>query len=329
MTAAGEIRKGIVNGNLGIRDHKPAPRLGEFLDQEFLPYARARHKAKPKTLDYYHYGCVQLKASKIKLVPLDEITEADVARYIDEHQGWTPSGINQGLRTLRRALRLAFEWRKIERRPTISLCANENMRDKVLTPAEDKAYLAAAKEPWKTMAIIMLEIGLRPGEVFALRCENLDWDAPLVKITSGKSKAAKRDLPMTDALYTALRAYWESTGSKATGWLFASPVKKGRPYNQKMVADWHAAALKKADLAEFDPYCLRHTALTRLAEHCKNPYALAAIAGHSSITMTFRYIHPQKAEIRKMFEEKSGLKIGHAMRRSILKTVGEADEVKL
>jgi len=55
----------------------------------------------------------------------------------------------------------------------------------------------------------------------------------------------------------------------------------------------------------FEPYCLRHTALTRLGEHC-DAFTLAKIAGHSSITITQRYCHPQADAIERAFLKLSG-----------------------
>jgi site-specific recombinase XerD len=53
---------------------------------------------------------------------------------------------------------------------------------------------------------------------------------------------------------------------------------------------------------DFVPYVLRHTALTRLGEKAGgNVFALASIAGHSSITVTQRYIHPQADTINRIF----------------------------
>jgi integrase len=118
-----------------------------------------------------------------------------------------------------------------------------------------------------------------------------------LRVTSGKSQAVKRDLPMTAAVYDAVAGYLKRTGKRKSGWLFESPKFKGRHYSQKLAHDWHHAALKKAGLESFEPYCLRHTTLTRLAKHCRNPYAVAKAAGHSSIVMTYRYIHPEKEEI--------------------------------
>jgi hypothetical protein len=48
-------------------------------------------------------------------------------------------------------------------------------------------------------------------------------------------------------------------------------------------------------------YCLRHTALTRLAEAGVDAFTLARIAGYSSITITQRYCHPQADAIERAF----------------------------
>lgn len=52
----------------------------------------------------------------------------------------------------------------------------------------------------------------------------------------------------------------------------------------------------------FEPYTLRHTALTNLGEHCV-AYTLARIAGHSSVTITERYVDPQAEAIERAFEK--------------------------
>jgi site-specific recombinase XerD len=46
---------------------------------------------------------------------------------------------------------------------------------------------------------------------------------------------------------------------------------------------------------------MRHTALTRLAEAGCDAFTLARIAGHSSITITQRYCHPQADAIERAF----------------------------
>jgi len=96
--------------------------------------------------------------------------------------------------------------------------------------------------------------------------------------------------------------------------------------NEALEAAGMADAEKKAG-ESLVPYHLRHSALTRLAENCPNPYALAAAAGHSSITMTYRYVHPQKREIWAAFAAKSGHRIGHSSRVAKFQVL-KSDEVE-
>jgi len=62
----------------------------------------------------------------------------------------------------------------------------------------------------------------------------------------------------------------------------------------------HAPVIKSG-LKPFEPYCLRHSALTRLGEAGCDTFTLAKIAGHSSIIITQRYIHPQADAIQRAF----------------------------
>jgi integrase len=48
-------------------------------------------------------------------------------------------------------------------------------------------------------------------------------------------------------------------------------------------------------------YDLRHTFLTRLGEVNTDPFTIQRIAGHSSITMTQRYVHPTPERLEDAF----------------------------
>jgi integrase len=80
----------------------------------------------------------------------------------------------------------------------------------------------------------------------------------------------------------------------------------------------HTKALKDSGVLPFVPYVLRHTALTRLGKSTNGDvFALARIAGHSSITITQRYVHTQADTIDGIFtraveakQEKARLGVG-------------------
>ena len=60
------------------------------------------------------------------------------------------------------------------------------------------------------------------------------------------------------------------------------------------------------EVKRFEPYCMRHTALTNLAAVGCDTFTLAKIAGHSSITITQRYVHPQSDAIERAFAKMAG-----------------------
>ena len=107
-------------------------------------------------------------------------------------------------------------------------------------------------------------------------------------------------LPMTPHVYALLQARYEAAGQPAEGWLFPSTSSEGH-FNGDAAKEQHARALKNSGVDRFEPYILRHTALTNLAKKGADAHTLARIAGHSSIVITMRYVHPQADAIERAF----------------------------
>jgi integrase len=157
------------------------------------------------------------------------------------------SRINCGLRTLRRALNLAFEWGKLERPVKITIAKGERQRDRVLSDAEWGKYIVECPQPWCDVAIIIRGTGMRPGEAFSLRWENvyLNGSAGLVQITEGKTKAARRMLPMVPAVHAALKARKEAAGNPEEGWVFPASSREGH-LNKDTAKDQLGCAAQRA-----------------------------------------------------------------------------------
>jgi len=142
----------------------------------------------------------------------------------------------------------------------------------------------------------------------------LNGSGGLIQIAEGKTKAARRLLPMVPEVYAALQARWEAADKPTEGWVFPSGSREGH-FNKDTAKDQHQKALDDSKVKEFEPYCLRHTALTRLAESGCDAFTLARIAGHSSITITQRYCHPQAEAVELAFARVSGgHKTGHSQK---------------
>ena len=86
---------------------------------------------------------------------------------------------------------------------------------------------------------------------------------------------------------------------------------------QPSAKQWHAKALAtlvkvhkedpsaNPEVRPFEPDCLRHTFGTRMAPKC-DVFTLARIMGHSSITISQRYCHPQFDAVERPFAQMAG-----------------------
>jgi integrase len=312
-------RASLANGLVGIRERKPAPTLADFLKNDFLPFAETKHAGKPLTLRYYKQGRDMLVKSTLGGLRLDEITNQRAQEFARQRSELSPSGINRGLRTLRRALNLAFAWGKLEKPCKLTLAAGEHQRDRVLTEKEIQKYLEACPQPWKDCAVLILDEGFRPAEVFALQWPHVSFENIAIQIADGKSRAARRVLPMTPRVQAVLLERWEAAGKPNAGFIFPSAGKCGH-FDQNVAKDQHARALEGSGVTAFVPYTLRHTSLTRLGEKAGGDiFVLARIAGHSTISVTQRYIHPQADAINRVFAAslpKVGTQLGTARKSS-------------
>jgi integrase len=293
------------------------PTLRDFLKNRFLSDAETRHKAKPATYRYYKQSSDMLIRSALANLRLDELTEEHAQVYAAEFRHLSPSGINRGLRTLRRALNLAFKWNVIDKPVRVELAKGEVQRDRVLTAEELTAYISKCLQPWRDCAVIIADEGMRPGEVFALQWQHVllsegESETGMIQVSDGKSKAARRILPMTPAVYRLLKARREAVGAPKAGWIFPNGSREGHLTVDGIAKAQHKKALEESGVAPFPPYTLRHTALTRLgAASGGDVFALARIAGHSSIAITQRYVHPQAETIDRVFAKALRLQESH------------------
>jgi integrase len=337
-----KIRAELAEGNFGILQKKAAcPTLGDFLTNDFWPFIEGKFNDRPNTQTYYEYG-KNLEESGLAKLGLDEISDQHAALFAAHRGKWSPSTVNCALRTLRRALNLAEVWKKLDRAPKITLATGERQRERVLTDEEMKEYLMACAQPWRDVATIMYCLGLRPSEIYTLRWEQIRLtDQGFIQITKGKSKAARRTLPIVPAVHKILASRHRGQAYPLEGWVFTSQSKSGHleqgsAKNQhlravKAVNKTSAEAAKRAGVAEpevklkpFAPYCIRHTALTNLASQC-DTFSLKTIAGHSTITITQRYVHPQAEAIseafKKLAERQNGVTDGGDNTKSLVSDI--------
>jgi integrase len=70
---------------------------------------------------------------------------------------------------------------------------------------EQQSYLSKASPVLHDVAILMLETGMRPEEVYTLRPENVDLLKGHLQVPQGKTAAARRMLRLTSSACDVVR----------------------------------------------------------------------------------------------------------------------------
>jgi integrase len=215
---------------------------------------------------------------------------------------------------LRRALNLAVEWHVIDAAPKIKALGGERRRERVVTGEEEARYLAFASEPLASVAILLADTGMRPEECFRLRWESLIWlngRNGTLRVTHGKTAAARRVLPMTSKVRNMLENRWIVAGKPEEGWIWPARTRSGH-IEPNSIYGQHLAALQASNVRPFVLYSLRHTFLTRLGASGCDAWTLARIAGHSSVAISSRYVHPSEDAVFEAMSRLGGHKTGHS-----------------
>lgn len=325
-------RTSLAKGEVGIRDKKMVPTLAEFGEKRFAPWAQSATCEKT-WLDYYRPGLRVIgKYKPFASLRLDEITSERASDFAAwrQAQGLQPSSVNSSLQVLRRILHLAVEWGAIEKAPKIKLLPGERRREHVVGDTEEARYLAAAAGLLASVATVLADTGMRPDECYRLRWEAITWingrNGTLL-VTHGKTTAARRVLPMTPRVRALLQARWEGAGRPSEGWIWPAPTRTGH-VDRSSLKKQHKKALRLSGVRPFVLYSLRHTFLTRLGASGCDAWTLARIAGHSSVAISARYVHPSEATVLAAVERLGGHKTGHSSEISV-GTPSLADAVTL
>jgi integrase len=99
----------------------------------------------------------------------------------------------------------------IDSTPKIQLLTGETRRERVVSPEEEKAYLAVASPLFKDVATLLFDTGMRPDELHRMQWQEITWTGArhgTILITTGKTAAARRQIPMTKRV----REVWSLAG---------------------------------------------------------------------------------------------------------------------
>jgi integrase len=238
---------------------------------------------------------------------LAKLEHADVRAWIADlsASGLAPATVAKAHQILAKVLRSGVDDRRLAANPAdrVPLPRIEREEVRFLTAAEVHALADAIDQRYRALVLLGAYGGLRLGEVFGLRWQNVDLLRRRVRVTeicievSGqvifgppKTKASIRTVPLpnvvTGELATLTTPNPEPDALVLTG-ARGAPLRAGLFRQRFWYPAVHAAGLHPLRLHD-----LRHTAVALWIAAGANPKEIAARAGHSSVvTVLDRYGH--------------------------------------
>ena len=201
------------------------PRFQSWVDESHLLKAASKR--------YYRDGIAVLSRSSLAYVPLGAI-KADVVDTTTLHElsgaETSPHLSNSALATLRRLLNKAKLWADLRDAPQVKLRAAQGRTALITGEIEDKLLaqlqkpethpcLRADRETLVDIYLMMHDAGMLTSEAASARVELIDWEGKRLFNPGGKSKKAKRWIPLSDRLVSRLRVRCQG---RAKGCVFPS-----------------------------------------------------------------------------------------------------------
>ena len=252
------------------------------------------------TRKFYRNGWRLLRATPVVDTRVNEIT-GDCAEQL-KFPGSTANA-NCALRTLRRMLHKAEEWRMIGHAPKIKMMKEHGPHLRLDDEAERKLLEGAHACTWRRrtfelvrdIVILMRDTGMRnQRELYRMRIENLDWQHRVIFVPDSKTPEGRRLVPMSRRVLELLRV---RCGTRSEGWLF--PSKRAASGHLRSIDRLFRQARRQADLPkELVLYCARHDYGTRVLTRTGNLAAVMKTMGHRDVKTATHYQHPELDVVR-------------------------------
>ena len=289
------IKAEIISGEYEKKEEKN-PFVSQLRDaywQWYESHSRARKRSKET-----HLGRLNLLRKFFGRLRADEVTWFTVENYKSRRlkEGVSKKTINKELKILKsvynRAKKLGLYKGDPPRIDMFKEEGDERLR--YLLPEEAERLIRACPEWFRPVVVFALNTGLRAGEIFSLRWENIDFENRVIRIESTRTKTKEvYTVPMNDVVHELLLKIKEAQVENGVdhGYVFTS--SKGLPYKyeDRTYRRVFVNACKKAGIEDLRFHDLRHTFASWVAMNSKDIYAVQRLLNHKDLRMTKRYAH--------------------------------------
>lgn len=212
----------------------------------------------------------------------------DFERVVAEQQakGNSLRTINRVMQTTNRVLKLAVDWKMLDKAPRLPSFDEPIGRIRVITPEEERTitdWCLANLPEMAEFIVAMIDTGLRRGEIVNRTLLVHDRKRTMVSLKDSKGKL-QRSVPLTPRADEAL-----------TAWL-ARPALTVDQIEYRW-SKLRAACGFQGD-KEFVIHALRHTCCTRLIQQGMDTARVQLFMGHKDIKTTLLYTHLSVEDLR-------------------------------
>lgn len=156
----------------------------------------------------------------------------------------------------------------------------------------DNAPFAHVAVPWLRLAYFT---GFRPGDLFGLRWEHVDWQQHQIRKVIEKTAAhhdKPQTFPLSPAAESTLAQWWDQHGKPQTGYVFKSERTGGRMDKHSMQRPWARIKERGSLPTEIDIYTLRHNFASQLIKAGTDLFTVSKLMAHTDIKTTIdNYSH--------------------------------------
>lgn len=287
---------------------------------------------KPLTLDRLKVSFKMLRKYQIAEVKVCDLRSLDIQRYINElvEDGYSLSTIRKQYNLITAYWKWAMSQNVTHtpiylgvELPSVDVLRIAQRDVSAYSKRDQELIMERTKtleKPQYGAVVLMLEAGLRIGEVLALSWDDILWQKKAVRIhrtlirmsseattyiqDSAKSRSSRRTIPLSE---TALEVLQKLKLRKIhSDLVFARPDNPRLPYSYSSI-EFHVRQLcKDLEISYLGLHAFRHTFATNCYERGCDVKILSKLLGHHDVAITYNiYIHlygDALEEMRKVIE---------------------------
>ena len=297
LTIEAAFRHELALGRIGIKPKQSAPTLKKACD-DFLQRVAVEHPNKAETMRRYTSNVKVFLKFFGEKITCDKITSEMVEQF--KHYRATniskktkrklkPITVNHELLTLRMIYNRLVDLDVLPKSPArkVKLLEAHATPPRILTIDEQKVYLMACAQPLRDVALLMIELGLRPSEILNLKRGDVSLEQNFLQVQEGKTKNARRKLPLSIESRKILK-YRLQTIEGENLFPKTSVVKLDQLHAKALTA----LGIKPFTNDYFVLYSLRHCFASRHTESQTDMITLSELLGHGDLKTLKRYAHP-------------------------------------